>query len=313
MITDWQTDSVHFSALLPARHPDLWSRLVAVLDAAGVPHRLIEGTRDIWVRDFMPVQAAAAEFVLFHYGPDYLCGHEHLVTPDEARRQVPPGGKLRRCDINLDGGNVVASTKLAILTDKVYKENPGQDRNRLLAELAEVLRAGVVVVPKEPYDVIGHADGVVRFVEEGVVVVNDFSEVDPGYGGRLETTLRRHGLAVELLPHFRVEEEDDGIPSAVGNYVNFLRVGRLVVVPVYGVPQDDLACKTLERLLPRASVVPLRCEGLAREGGVLNCVAWTTRSPESGPVTDSVRRGNRRNPGTRPDAGGPGPAAPPGR
>ncbi len=309
----FRTDLVHFSALLPARHPDLWSRLVVVLDDAGVPHRLIEGTRDIWVRDFMPVQVSEDEFVLFDYRPDYLRGHEHLITPDEARGVVPPGGRLRRCGINLDGGNVVAAREQTILTDKVYKENPGRDRAWLRAELAEVLRAEVAVVPKEPDDVIGHADGVVRFIEDGTVVVNDYTRVDPGYGDRLEGALRRHGFAIERLPHFRVEEEHDGIPSAVGNYANFLRVGSLVVLPAYGVAQDDLACRALERLLPGARVVSLRCEGLAREGGVLNCVAWTVRSPVSGPLTDSVRRGNRRTAGARPDAGGPGRAAPPGR
>lgn len=313
MIADWHTNSVHFSALLPARHPALWSRLVAVLDKVRVPHGLIEGTRDVWVRDFMPVQVTTDEFVLFDYWPDYLSGHEHLVTPEEARGQVPPGGKLRRCGINLDGGNVVASAKTAVLTDKVYRENPSRDREKLRAELAEVLGAGAVVIPKEPYDVIGHADGVVRFVGDGVAVVNDYREVDPGFGERLESVLRRHGITVERLPHFRVEEEHDGIPSVVGNYANYLRIGKLVIIPAYGVPQDDLACRTLERLLPGASVVPLRCEELAKEGGVLNCVGWTVRSPESDSVRDSVRRGNRRTPDTRPDAGGPGPAAPPGR
>jgi agmatine/peptidylarginine deiminase len=277
MIPDWQTDFVYFSDLLPTRHPDLWSRLVAVLGDAGVPNRLIRGTRDIWVRDFMPVQAAADEFVLFRYRPDYLRGHNGLVTPDEARSLVPPGGRLCRCDINLDGGNVVASGKTVILTDKLYRENPSRDRGRLRRELAGLVGAGVVIIPKEPGDIIGHADGVVRFVEDGVVVLNDYREVEPGYGERLESALRRRGLAVEWLPYFRVDEEHDGIPSAAGCYLNFLRVGGLVVVPAFGVPQDDLACRTLERLLPGARVVSLRCEGLAHEGGVLNCVAWSMR------------------------------------
>lgn len=223
----------------------------------------------------MPVQVTQDDFVLFDYRPNYLCGHEHLVTPDEARSLVPPDGRLRRCDINLDGGNVVAGVGKVIVTDKVYKENPGRERSVLRDQLAEVLRAEVAVVPREPYDVIGHADGVVRFVEEGVVVANDYNEVDPRYGVRLEAALRRHGLAVERLPCFRFDESHEGIPSAVGNFANFLRIGTQVIVPAYGIPQDDLACRVLDRLLPGATVVPLRCEGLAREGGVLNCVAWT--------------------------------------
>jgi agmatine deiminase len=117
------------------------------------------------------------------------------------------------------------------------------------------------------------------------VIVNDYREILPDFGERLEAVLRRRGLAVERLPHFQVNERHNGISSAAGNYVNFLQVGRLVVVPAYGVPQDDLAWRTLERLLPGARVVPLRCEGLAREGGVLNCVSWgvRTRPPCSSP------------------------------
>jgi agmatine/peptidylarginine deiminase len=275
LIPDWQTDVIYFSDLLPARHPDLWPRLVAVLDAAGVGHRLLKDTRDIWVRDFMPVQAAAGDFVLFRYRPDYLRGHDGLVTADAARSVVPPGGRLRRSAINLDGGNVVASGKKAILTDKVYRENPGRERPSLRAELTGVLRAELVVVPQDPDDIIGHADGVVRFIEDGLVVLNDYREVCPSYGKRLESALRRGGLAIERLPHFYLDEECDGTPSAVGCYVNFLRVGGLVVVPAFGVPQDDLAYRALERLLPGARVVPLRCEILAQKGGgVLNCVSW---------------------------------------
>jgi agmatine deiminase len=246
----------------------------------------------------MPVQVAEDDFVLFRYRPDYLRDDEGSVTPDEARSWTPPGGGLRTCDINLDGGNVVVSSTRVVLTDKVYKENPKRDRGRLRAELAGVLRSEVVIVPKEPYDVIGHSDGVVRFLDEGRVVVNDYSRVDPRYGPRygeqLEEVLKRYRLAVERLPYAPTDEVHDGVPSATGCYVNYLRVGRLVVVPAFDMRQDDLACRTLEQLLPGATVVPLRCEGLAREGGVLNCVAWTVRTRRP-----SRRRGGNSLPGPR--------------
>jgi hypothetical protein len=37
----------------------------------------------------------------------------------------------------------------------------------------------VVVVPKEPYDMLDHTVGVVRFIENGTVVVNDFRKEGP--------------------------------------------------------------------------------------------------------------------------------------
>jgi agmatine deiminase len=290
MIPDWQTNSVYFSDRLPGRYRKLWEGLVRVLDRAGVGHRRLEGTCDIWARDYMPVQVAEDGFVLFRYGPSYLRSRPDLVTPDEARRTVPPGNHLRTSDINLDGGNVVASSTRVILTAQVYWENPEYDgRPALRQELDRVLRADCILVPPESGDVFGHADGVVRFLDEGRVAVNDYSQVDPRYGGRLEEALRRHGLAVERLPYAPTDEEHDGIPSAKGCYINYLRVGRLVVVPAFGLPQDDLACRTLERLLPGATVVPLRCEGLAKRGGVLNCVAWTVRTEGEG-ASNSLQR-----------------------
>lgn len=278
MTADWQTDRVYFSALLPARYPGLWARLARVLDAAGVPHRLLPGTRDIWARDFMPVQVAAGRFVRFRYRPDYLAGHVDLITPDAVRRALPLRGRVRNCSINLDGGNIVAGESRAIMTNKVYRANPGFRPAELRHDLERLLRAECIVIPTEPYDVVGHADGVVRFINDAAVVVNDYRQTDPGYGTRLEKALRRRGLDIERLPHFPTDDASDRIPSAVGNYINFLGVGSLVVVPVYGAPQDDRACRMLERLLPSATIVPLRCEELAREGGVLNCVAWCVRS-----------------------------------
>jgi agmatine deiminase len=72
------------------------------------------------------------------------------------------------------------------------------------------------------------------------------------------------------------EKNDDEISSAVGNYVNYLRLGSLVLLPTYGCHDDEKATATLERVLPKGSaIIPIRSSKLANEGGVLNCVSWT--------------------------------------
>jgi agmatine deiminase len=65
----------------------------------------------------------------------------------------------------------------------------------------------------------------------------------------------------------------------VGNFVNYLRVGELIVLPAYGLPEDAIALARLRSLCPDATVIPLDCKELAREGGVLQCTSWTTRFP----------------------------------
>ena len=115
-------------------------------------------------------------------------------------------------------------------------------------------------------------------LSEGTVVVNNYARVDPGYGIRLRKRLRQRGLTVMELPYFQEYHDGDGIPSAVGNYVNFLRIGQLLIVPAYGVTEDDEACRTLKQLCPDSWVVSFPCTELAREGGVLNCITWTIKA-----------------------------------
>ena len=59
--------------------------------------------------------------------------------------------------------------------------------------------------------------------------------------------------------------------------MNFLRVGRLVILPAHGLPEDDEAAEVLQSLLPGATVVSLDCKELAREGGCWNCASWTVK------------------------------------
>jgi agmatine deiminase len=294
MIADLQANVVSISDLLEGRFPTLVDGLRRILADREVPLRIIRGTRDLWVRDFLPVQVAPDEFVRFRYNPDYLRGYEELKT---LPGHIEPISEIGRCvdsEIVLDGGNVVRWGGRCIVTDKVFRENPGMGKDDLSGKIRELLRVEeLIVIPKEPYDVVGHADGVVRFLDEGLVAINDYSKVAPWYGRRLKSILRRAKLEWVELP-YRPEEVSGGdIPSAVGCYANFLMVRGLVVVLRFGRPEDDLACRVIEENTNSMAIVSLDCSDLAREGGVLNCVTWTTSSGRR-PVESRTQTENER-------------------
>jgi agmatine deiminase len=274
MIPDWDTDHLFLSDRLGNEQPALFASLRSVLK--DVPIDIIPGTADIWCRDFMPVQLDENTFCQFVYAPDYLRGFEHLVTPPENCR-LPLMKNYRQEPIVLDGGNVVASRTKVILTDKIYKENPTIARSRLRQRLEEVFQAECIFIPKERGDEVGHADGVVRFVTDNRVLINDYSGVDPSYGSKLQSFLEKKGLEVDTLPLFEEKarrRRPDDLRSAVGLYVNYLRVGNVVVMPGYGRPEDQLAVEKMRQVLPNAAVSQVRCRSLAKKGGVLNCISW---------------------------------------
>lgn len=277
MVPDWQTNVVYVSALLGKSQLALWASLKQVLVQHGVEVRLLQGTKDVWARDYMPIQVDQTTFVKFVYQPDYLRGYEHLSTGEDVCRQFSFLKNLLRSDIRLDGGNVVASSRSVILTEKVFRENPSWSRKKIRETIQRLLQVEeCIFIPTEPGDRIGHADGVVRFLNDDRVVINDYSKLDPGYGNKLIRVLKLHRLHVEVLP-YAVEEKSrrNELGSAVGNHVNFLRIGNLLVMPVYGVPQDDEAIRRIRSFLPGTNVVPLPSSELAQEGGVLNCVSWS--------------------------------------
>lgn len=276
MIADGQINCVFLSAMLKIRHPSFAAQLSQILLSHGIAVRILDRTRDIWTRDYCPIQVGPENLVKFRYEPDYLKDEPQLRTTGGLAKFMADIGRCRRSDINLDGGNIVTSGTKAVLTDKIYKENPEQTRADLRNDLQRLLQVEqIIMVPKEPFDPFGHTDSMVRFIDQNSVLVNDYSKVDREFGQRLVESLRRDRLEIELLPYAPEKRTKAGIPSAVGCFTNFLRTERVLVVPIYGMKQDDVALKTLEAAFPGLPIEPLDCTDLAREGGVLNCISGT--------------------------------------
>lgn len=285
MIPDCQTNKVYFSDLLPKQLPTLASDLTRHLERAGVAVGYIQGTKDIWCRDYMPVQVDVGRFVQFRYQPDYLRGHEHLITPPDVCRRIPEIEHCVESDIVLDGGNAVHWADKAIMTDKIYRENPNYRRPALRRKLMDLLGLNeLIIVPKEPGDVLGHADGVVRFIDAYRVLVNDYSRVDPGYGERLLRVLHRAGLECVDIPYAPDFRSRAKIPPATGCYLNFLQTAETVAFPAFLLPEDEIAISRAREITGNKRLVVVAAGSIATKGGILNCLAWTIKGRRSGQI-----------------------------
>lgn len=279
MIADHETNVVFVADTLEPRFPEVFQGLREILADHGVPFGVIPGTRDIWCRDYMPIQVRNDRFVQFRYAPDYLSGrYRHLRSDGKIGLTLPWVQNCVQSEIVLDGGNVVKWSNTAIMTEKIFAENPGWSPRRLLAELERLLEVeAIVLIPPEPEDVTGHADGVVRFVDGKAVVVNDYRGIDGLYRREVLQRLIRARLDVVEVP-YRPEPptlESEGMPSAVGNFVNFLQVGPALIVPSYGLADDERVRRILATAFPNCSMEELASRELARFGGVLNCCTWS--------------------------------------
>lgn len=262
------------SSLLPVQYHDDFVNLTAALETRGVPYRYLKGTRDIWLRDFMPVRTRSGHLVSFRYEPSYLADMPELRT--DFRKDIAPelDQQVIYSQINLDGGNVVysPSRRKAVVSDRILRENPDWDRDELLQELEMLLETKVILIPSLDSDMTGHADGMVRFVDEHTVLGNRVP-AKHGLEQRIRAVLNQHGIKVVDFPYFSSPGD-----SAVGCYLNFLEAGCYIFLPVFGAAMDREATALAEALFDRP-VVPVLLREVARQGGCLNCITWERPEP----------------------------------
>lgn len=262
---------LYFSSLLKTNPQYLLSaeNLFSALSDSGEEFALFDGAKDIWARDYMPVKTKSDKYISFRYEPGYLKGYETQRT--DYRKDLAPHFELpvTYSNINLDGGNVVfsPSKKKAVITDRVFSENPAYDKNTLLTELENLLEAEIVIIPSLKSDMTGHADGVVRFIDEDTAIGNA-SPFKTGYEYRVKTALKERGISVIDFPYF-----DSGYKSAVGSYLNFLETDKHIFLPIFGSVQDETALKCAREIFNK-KIIPVNINGIAEEGGGLNCISW---------------------------------------
>ena len=245
------------------------ANLTAALGTHNILYRFLPNTKDIWLRDFMPVRTRSGQMISFRYEPAYLKNDPDLRT--DFRKDLAPqlGLPVTYSHINLDGGNVVFSPsgERVLISDRVFSENPECPPAALVRELSELLEAEVLIIPSLKSDMTGHADGMTRFLDDRTVLCNrPLSSC--GFEQKVKRSVRDYGLDAVDFPFVPT----DGI-SAVGCYLNYLETERVVFLPVFGIEQDAEA-ETFARQLFSKEIVPVNIREIARQGGCLNCISW---------------------------------------
>ena len=264
--------TVYLADTLPLRYPSVGAVLRQALEKAAVATAVLPGTRDVWVHDYMPVPLPSGRLVHFRYAPDYLQTRrgQRSIT-DTASLCAARGWQPALSSLVLDGGNVVRCGSQVLLTDKVVRENPAVPPRQLVQQLRQQLETDrLVLLPTDPHDFTGHADGMLHPLDERTVLVNDYRR--EAWWTALQTTLLNAGLSWEFLPYnpYGNARYDD----ATGCYCNFLLLNTVLLAPVFRLPDDEAALRQLERLFSQYTVVPVLARELAPAGGLLHCVTW---------------------------------------
>jgi agmatine deiminase len=258
-------------------------------------HRMPVG--DIWVRDTAPIfvkdtagALGAACFQFNGWGGKYV-----LPNDDQVADRVATLSGLPRYDHTwiLEGGSVEVDGEGTVLTTRQCllnpNRNPGMDQAAIEAALRKGLGAEKVLWLDEGLindHTDGHIDTLARFVAPGVVVCMQAQDANDPNAATLDrlaadlaamTDARGRQLKVVRIPSPGLLENEDGdlMPAS---YVNFYIGNRTVVVPTYGLPNDEAAVAALVPLFPGRRVVGRSARAILSGGGAFHCI--TQQQPE---------------------------------
>lgn len=263
--------TLYLSHLLPQRYPAVYAQIVAACAQFGQPHDLVPGTRDIWVRDFMPIPLPDGRLLAYRYEPDYLKDLKDAKSRSEPAA-ICAEMKLPTVQTNLiiDGGNVIRQGQTLIMADKVVKENSGlYTAESLKAKLREDFQLEkVVFIPQDPKDIYGHADSMVRFINEQTMLVNYYYD---GHGP-VVNPLKAAGLHVKAL-------KLSGVKHTQGKYwpyLNFLQTENMLLYTRIEPRYDAEVLEQLERYFPayRGRMLAIEMREVTKKDGALNCISW---------------------------------------
>ncbi|MGR9106901.1 MAG: agmatine deiminase family protein [Gammaproteobacteria bacterium] len=186
----------------------------------------------------------------------------------------------------LEGGSIDVNGRGLLLTTEACLLNPNRNpelsRAAIERRLCETLGVHTILWLGEGIvgdDTDGHIDDITRFVaEDTVVTVVEEDPNDANFGplqenlGRLQTMTDEGGkpLKVVALP----------MPSPViyrgqrlpASYANFYIANRVILLPGFNDPNDEVARITLQRLFPDRRVVVIDCTDLIWGLGAFHCL-----------------------------------------
>ena len=134
----------------------------------------------------------------------------------------------------------------------------------------------IIFVPWDHEEIYGHADGMLRFIDDKNVVINGyFDEYDEIYKKKLFATLDKNGIVLHKLKY------TNGDPDRNWAYINYLQTKDILLLPHLSIEEDGQALGKFLKLFPEYAsknrIIQIDVSAIVAENGTLNCISWTIK------------------------------------
>lgn len=249
---------------------------------------------DTWARDHGPITVTDGgvpvllDFRFNAWGGKFPFEKDDALNSHLAGAGVFGKTPMQPVEFVLEGGSIESDGLGTLLTTSecllTPSRNPALDRTAIEQLLSEVLGADRILWLNHGYlagdDTDSHIDTLARFcAPDHICYVSCPDVADEHYSAlaAMEEELQEFRQAdgslyrLTALPWPDAIYDDEGhrLPAT---YANFLIINDAVLLPVYGVAQDDEAIAIMTGIFPDRQIVPINCRALIQQHGSLHCV-----------------------------------------
>ncbi len=231
--------------------------------------------RDIWMRDFTTIHPYRP--IQFRYSAAAQSGNQGNADWVQDRFNTfteKNGIDYPYTDLILDGGNVVDNHKgKVVITDRFLIDN-NLNKNQAKQILNKTLHAQeIAIIPADDPKGLAHADGMVMFIDENTLVLNQYEEpFRTDIIQELKTSFPSITI-IEINAEWNDSIWDKKFSSACGVYVNSLMTKRNIYLPTFG---NNLDHAIREQIIPYTSkkIISIPSERVCFMGGNVRCLGW---------------------------------------
>lgn len=252
-------------------------------------------SNDTWARDhgaitvFEEGQPVLLDFMFNGWGLKFPADRDNLITGQLFRKGIFKTEKLRLGGLVLEGGGIESDGQGTLLTTVSCMLSPNRNPHLSQSDLASQLKAlfGLerILWLHHGYlagdDTDAHIDTLARFCNpETIAYVQCTDHKDEHFDAlrqmelELQAFKTMEGQSYRLvplpMPTACYDADGNRLPAT---YANFLIINEAVLLPVYGVPEDEQALAQLQLCFPERIILPINCRALIEQHGSLHCIS----------------------------------------
>jgi agmatine deiminase len=245
-------------------------------------------TNDTWARDCSALcildadKVKLLDFTFNAWGSKFESSKDNLMSTTLSKHY---DAKLKSIDFVLEGGAVESNGNGKILTTSACmlnkNRNPKFDPIEITQKLNNFFGSTEILYLEHGYlagdDTDSHIDTLARFIDENSIIYVKCEDRDDEHYEELRL-MEEELKSIASTKDFRliplpmtdaVYFEEERLPAT---YANFLFVNGAVIVPTYGVKQDEEALNIFRATFTDRDIIGVDCSTLIKQHGSLHCI-----------------------------------------